>query len=125
MAANFLSTCGSERGAPECNTQHSFAEDPQIGHGTAEGGLGVSALIFIEKKCYSTMRRSVQYRTLSTERGQSHSERAGVHLSGNATNRPLAVRRVPQDCPFAGSEADVRSRLPLHFARVLLRLSSD
>jgi hypothetical protein len=46
-----------------------FAEDPQVGHGTAEICLGVSSLFFIKKKCYDTTRSSVQYCTLPTKKG--------------------------------------------------------
>ena len=37
-----------------------------------------------------------------------------LHMDGNATYRPLTVRRVVQVCSSAGSGADVRSRIPLH-----------
>src|SRR5580692_10480259 len=50
MAANLRPTCGSERGAAECNTQRLFAEEPQVGHGTAEICLGVSSLFLIYTK---------------------------------------------------------------------------
>ena len=45
-AANFRSTCDSERGAPECSTQHSPAAAPHVGQGTEDTCLDVSSLFF-------------------------------------------------------------------------------
>jgi hypothetical protein len=60
MAASLRPTCGSERGAPGCNTQRLFAEEPQVGHGTAEICLGVSSLFLIYTKCDTPTRKSVE-----------------------------------------------------------------
>jgi hypothetical protein len=51
MAANFRSTCGSERGAPECSTQLSPAETPHAGQGTEDNCSGVSSLFFTLTVC--------------------------------------------------------------------------
>src|SRR5579859_1478330 len=51
MAANFRSACASERGAPECSTQHSPGGTPQVGHGTEDICLGVSSFFFIGTEC--------------------------------------------------------------------------
>jgi hypothetical protein len=50
-AANFLSTCGSERGAPECSTQPSPAATPHVGQGTEDTCSGVSSFFFTQKEC--------------------------------------------------------------------------
>jgi hypothetical protein len=50
MAANFLSTCGSERGAPECNTHPSPTDEPQVGQLTEEICFGVSSFRFTEAR---------------------------------------------------------------------------
>src|ERR1700674_5321720 len=47
MAANFRSTCDSERGAPESSTQLSPGATPHVGHRTDATCLGVSSLFFI------------------------------------------------------------------------------
>jgi hypothetical protein len=44
-AENFRSKCGSERGAPEWNTQRSPAGTPQVGQGTEDICLGVSSFL--------------------------------------------------------------------------------
>jgi hypothetical protein len=51
MAANFRSTCGSERSAPECSTHRSPTEDPQVGQLTEEICLGLRSFLFMEIKC--------------------------------------------------------------------------
>jgi hypothetical protein len=51
MAANFRSTCESERRRPEFSTQRFLAETPHVGHGTETICLGVSALFFILSEC--------------------------------------------------------------------------
>ncbi len=50
-AENFRSTCGSERGAPECSTQRSPAATPHVGQGTEDNCLGVSSFFFIATEC--------------------------------------------------------------------------
>jgi hypothetical protein len=56
MAANFLSTWGSERGAPECSTQLSSGGTPHVGQRTEDTCLGVSSFFFIRRDS-----RSLQY----------------------------------------------------------------
>src|ERR1700726_3692121 len=48
-AANVRSTCGCERGPPECSTQRFPAGTPQVGQGTDNICLGVSSFFFIEE----------------------------------------------------------------------------
>jgi hypothetical protein len=50
-AANFLSTCGSERGVPECSTQPSPTATPHVGQGTEHTCSSVSSFLFIEEEC--------------------------------------------------------------------------
>jgi hypothetical protein len=50
MAANFLSTWGSERGAPECSTQLSSGGTPHVGQRTEDTCLGVSSFFFIRRE---------------------------------------------------------------------------
>jgi hypothetical protein len=51
VAANFLSTCGSERGAPECSKQPSPTATPHVGQGTEDICSGVSSFLFIQEEC--------------------------------------------------------------------------
>jgi CRP/FNR family cyclic AMP-dependent transcriptional regulator len=57
-AANFRSTCGSERGAPECSTQRSPAATPHVGQGTEDNCSGVSSFLFILTECPNTLPRN-------------------------------------------------------------------
>jgi hypothetical protein len=52
-AANFLSTCGSERGVPECSTQASPTATPHVGQGTEDTCSGVSSFFFTQKECHN------------------------------------------------------------------------
>src|ERR1700682_166225 len=54
VAENFRSTCGSERGAPECSTQRFPAATPHVGHGTEDNCLGVSSFFLIRTECDNT-----------------------------------------------------------------------
>src|ERR1700683_4243524 len=49
-AESFRSTCGSERGAPECSTQRFPAATPHVGHETEDICLGVSSFFFIHSE---------------------------------------------------------------------------
>ncbi len=53
-AESFRSTCGSDRGAPECSTQRSPAPTPHVGHGTEDNCSGVSSLFFTGVDCGNT-----------------------------------------------------------------------
>jgi len=63
-AENFRSTCGPERGPPECSTQASPAAAPQVGQGTTEICSEVSSFFFISKECENIGRKTVQFCTL-------------------------------------------------------------
>ena len=63
-AENFRSTCGPERGPPECSTQRSPAETPQVGQGTADICSEVSSFFFIPTQCEKIGRETVQFCTL-------------------------------------------------------------
>jgi hypothetical protein len=80
-AASFLSTCGSERGPPECSTQRSPTPTPQVGHGTDNNCSGVSSFFFTRTECKNARRKTVQFGTLL--------ELAVPHLLG----RDFSVRR--------------------------------
>jgi hypothetical protein len=54
MAANLRSTCGAERGAPECSSQRSPTAAPHVGHVTPDICLGVSSFLFTHPKCIRT-----------------------------------------------------------------------
>src|SRR5712664_705669 len=54
IAANFRSTCDSERGAPEFSTQRSRTAAPHVGQGTEDICLGVSSLFFTLTECGNT-----------------------------------------------------------------------
>jgi len=84
MAANLRPTCGSERGAAECNTQRLFAEEPQVGHGTAEICLGVSSLFLIYTKCETPDPQVCRKLHPPEKRRRSTSERALFHLTDQA-----------------------------------------
>src|SRR5258708_2613462 len=57
IAANFRSTCDSERGAPEFSTQRSRTAAPHVGQGTEDICLGVSSLFFTLVECAHTQSR--------------------------------------------------------------------
>ena len=63
-AENFRSTCGPERGPPECSTQASPAAAPQVGQGTTEICSEVSSFFFIPTGCENIGRETVQFCTL-------------------------------------------------------------
>ena len=63
-AENFRSTCGPERGPPECSTQRSPAVAPQVGQGMADICSGVSSFFFIPTECENIGRETVQFCTL-------------------------------------------------------------
>src|ERR1700746_347519 len=63
-AENFRSTCGPERGPPECSTQHSPAAAPQVGQGTTDICSEVSSFLFIPTECENIGRETVQFCTL-------------------------------------------------------------
>jgi hypothetical protein len=57
-AENFRSTCGSDRGAPECSTHRSPAATPHVGQGTEDSCLGVSSFLFTRIECDNTQPRN-------------------------------------------------------------------
>src|ERR1700733_13650525 len=63
-AENFRSTCGPERGPPECSTQASPAAAPQVGQGTTEICSEVSSFFFIPTGCENIGRETVTFCTL-------------------------------------------------------------
>src|ERR1700719_3441471 len=87
-AENFRSTCGPERRAPECSTQRSPAETPQVGQGTADICSGVSSFFFIPTQCENIGRKTVQFCTLL---------RISRHLSEDAAF-PYMARDLIQSC---------------------------
>jgi hypothetical protein len=64
-AANFRSTCGSDRGPPECSTHVCPTETPHVGQGTDNSCSGVSSFFFIRTECKITTGKTVQFGTLS------------------------------------------------------------
>src|SRR5277367_1883106 len=64
IAASFLSTCGSERGPPECSTQRSPTPTPQVGHGTDDNCSGVSSFFFTQTESKNACRETVQFGTV-------------------------------------------------------------
>jgi hypothetical protein len=62
-AESFRSTCGSERGAPECSKQCSPGATPHVGQGTENNCFAVRSLILIWIWCDKTSRKSVPFRT--------------------------------------------------------------
>jgi len=69
IAANFRSTCGSERGAPDCSTQLSPAATPHVGQGTEDNCSGVSSFFFIRAGYSKTWRKTIQLGTLGNSLG--------------------------------------------------------
>jgi hypothetical protein len=63
-ADSFRSTCGPERGAPECSTQRFPAGTPHVGQGTEDNCLGVRSLFLIWIRCAKTSRKTVPFRTI-------------------------------------------------------------
>jgi hypothetical protein len=63
-AENFRSTCGPERGPPECSTHGSPAAAPQVGQGTTDICSEVSSFRFIATECENIGRETVQFCTL-------------------------------------------------------------
>src|SRR5229473_4242486 len=102
IAANFRSTCDSERGAPEFSTQRSRTAAPHVGQGTEDICLGVSSLFFTLTECGNTQSRIFSLLHTAAQlviRGQMN---FGHRLSGSRTHANI------QPCPTAAS---------IHFAR--------
>src|SRR6266446_1565387 len=57
IAANFRSTCDSERGPPEFSTQRFPAATPHVGQGTEDNCLVVSSLFFTLVECAHSQSR--------------------------------------------------------------------
>ncbi len=63
-AESFRSTCGPERGAPECSKQRSPVATPHVGHGTENNCFAVRSLFLIWVRYDKTSRKTVPFRTL-------------------------------------------------------------
>src|SRR4029077_13789003 len=63
-AESFRSTCGSERGAPECSKQRSPRATPHVGQGTENNCFSVRSPFLIWIRCAKTSRKTIPYRTL-------------------------------------------------------------
>jgi hypothetical protein len=103
VTANFRSTCGSERGPPECSKQSSPGATPHVGHGTENNCFAVMSLILIWIGCNKTNRKAVPFRTECVSVLTGHSISAKAHA--RRAQRPL---RVPQT--RNGSPTHPRSR---------------
>jgi hypothetical protein len=63
-AESFRSTCGSERGAPECSKQRAPAATPQVGQGTETNCFDVRSAILIRLESDKTCRNTVPFGAL-------------------------------------------------------------
>jgi hypothetical protein len=63
-AESFRSTCGSERGAPECSKQRAPAATPHVGQATETNCFGVRSAILIRLESDKTWRNTVPFETL-------------------------------------------------------------
>ena len=62
-AESFRSTCGSERGAPECSKHRSPDATPQVGQGTENNCFAVKSFILIRILCDKPSPKAVPFRT--------------------------------------------------------------
>jgi hypothetical protein len=70
----FRSTCGSERGAPQCTTQRRPAATPHVGHGTDDNCFVVSSFFPVENCPMTPYCKTIPFGTLlgtSRSRGES------------------------------------------------------
>ena len=96
-AENFRSTCGPERGPPECSTQHSPAAAPQVGQGMADICSGVSSFFFIGTACENIGRETVQFCTLFVS---AAAYRRHLGSMAQIPHRPQQTRPTSQSCPL-------------------------
>jgi hypothetical protein len=115
-AANFRFTCGCERGAPECSSQHVPIGTPHVGQGTEDACSDVGSLFFILDRmrlqalanlysfghCFAYVEeipnnglaelvdRAVKSRQTAIADKWNLSRNLAGHLDENATNRPPA-----------------------------------
>jgi hypothetical protein len=97
-AENFRSTCGPERGPPECSTQASPAAAPQVGQGTTEICSEVSSFFFIGTACENIGRETVQFCTLFVIR-RCLSVPPGKYGGADSTP-PTEISPTSQSCPL-------------------------
>ena len=98
---NFRSTCGSERGAPECSKQGSPGATPHVGQGTENNCFAVRSLFLIWIRCDKTSRKSVPYST-------PFATGIGVRFPLSAAFNPLPFRPLDATRPLSpgtGSKA--------------------
>ena len=62
-AESFRSTCGSERGPPECSKQRAPAPTPHVGHGTESNCFAVKSPILIPPEYGKYPRKTVLFQT--------------------------------------------------------------
>src|ERR1700726_700089 len=75
IAESFRSTCGSERGAPECTTQRRPAATPHVGHGTDDNCFVVSSFFPVENCPMTPYRKTIPFGTpLGTSRSPGESQ---------------------------------------------------
>jgi hypothetical protein len=63
-ATSLRSTCGSERGKPECSKQRTLAATPHVGQGTEDNCFSVRSAILIQLWCDKTSRNAVPFGTV-------------------------------------------------------------
>src|SRR6266446_5875600 len=100
-AENFRSTCGSERGAPECSKQGSPGATPHVGQVTENNCFAVRSLFLIWIRCDKTSRKSVPYST-------PFATGIGVRFPLSAAFNPLPIRPLDATRPLSpgtGSKA--------------------
>jgi hypothetical protein len=97
-AENFRSTCGPERGPPECSTQRSPAAAPQVGQRMADICSGVSSFFFIGTECENIGRERVQFCTLFIS-AAAYRRRLGS-MEAQIALRPQQIRPTSEICPL-------------------------
>jgi hypothetical protein len=119
IAESFRSTCGSERGAPQCTTQRRPAATPHVGHGTDDNCFVVSSFFPVENCPMTPYRKTIPFGTLlGTSRSPGESqllllinalpESSRVHsgcIVGHRSNRPKRCSK-----PSSATSMGLRSR---------------
>src|ERR1700686_4155597 len=125
IAESFRSTCGSERGAPQCTTQRRPAATPHVGHGTDDNCFVVSSFFPVENCPMTPYRKTIPFGTLlGTSRSPGESqlllllinalpESSRVH-SGCIIGNAEVISRKDIEADFPSLERGFDSHRPLH-----------
>jgi hypothetical protein len=114
IAESFRSTCGSERGAPQCTPQRRPAATPHVGHGTDDNCFVVSSFFPVENCPMTPYRKTIPFGTLlGTSRSPGESKLLLLLI-----NALPESSRVHSGCIVGHPEVIVANGAPSHHRRL-------